>query len=130
MKPCLAIVVLGLAAIIMVGCDNTSNSDASLSVKNASEARDRAFDYVQENKGVQIPSPDMDWKETDITPPGLKELSSLVYTSGQWVITISHSNIDPRQRLYEVVVANVTIGFKWKGIIKSDGDVMEIAISP
>jgi hypothetical protein len=130
MKQCLAVVVLVLAAVIMVGCGSTSCSNVGLAVKNASEARDRAFEYVQEDKGVQVPSSDMNWRETDVAPPGLKELSNLVYTSDQWVITVSHSNVDPSQRLYEVVVANVSIGFKWKGIIKSDGEVMEIAISP
>ena len=130
MKLYLSTIVLGLVAILMFGCANPSNNDVSLPVKNASEARDVAFNYVHGNKGVEIPSRDMNWGEKNVSPPGLEEISILVYTSGQWVITISHSNIDPRQRLYEVVVANVTIGFKWKGIVKSDGSVMEVAISP
>lgn len=123
----LATMILGLTAILVIGCAKPPSFGQSLAVNDAAEARDTALSYAQANLGVNVAISDMNWKEKRITPPGLEEVATIVFTSGEWVVTVSHQTVAPKHRVYEVVIANMIFGFKWKGAIKADGSVIDLS---
>jgi len=123
----LSILILGLTAMLVAGCAKPLSPGQSLAVNDAAEARDAALNYAQVNLGVDAVFSDVDWEKKDLTPPGFEEVATIVYTSGEWVVTVSHLVVAPKDRVYEVVVANMRHGFKWKGAIKADGNVIDLS---
>ncbi|MFQ5856877.1 MAG: hypothetical protein ACE5LU_14785, partial [Anaerolineae bacterium] len=88
-------------------------------------ARDAGLAYVIEHYGDQAPAPGLTWEEEPTTPEGLVGAATYEFTSGNWVVTLSHAVVPPEMRVYQVVVANQTTGFQWEGEVDAAGQVTE-----
>jgi len=93
-------------------------------------AREAALRYIQEQPGQQAPGPGLSWTEKETTPEGVVGASTVQYTAGDWVMTLSHPVVAPEQVVYQVTLANATTGFEWQGEVDAAGQVTEISLTP
>ena len=86
-------------------------------------ARDAALAYLSEHYGDQAPAPGLTWAAKPTTPEGLVGAASYEFTSGDWVVTLSHPVVPPEMRMYQVTVTNQATGFQWEGEVDAAGQV-------
>jgi serpin B len=88
-------------------------------------ARDEALAYLAQSIGIQVVPADMVWTEENTTPEGLVGASTVQYSSGDWVVTVSYPVVLPENTVYHVVVINQSTGFRWEGDVNAQGQVTE-----
>jgi len=124
----IGIVFVTLVSLFFVACTQPEStpSPTEPAIQNAIEARDAALTYLQ-TVNADIPSPNADWQETDITSPGLIGGVQKQYTTDEWTIGIAYNVVRPDQVTYHVVISSVKHGLHWEGKVKADGTVNEIS---
>lgn len=79
-----------------------------------------------EHYGEQAPAPGLSWTGERTTPEGPVSAATYEFTSGDWVVTVSHPVVPPEMRVYQAVVANQATGFQWEGEVDAAGQVTEL----
>jgi hypothetical protein len=93
-------------------------------VTDATGARDVALEHLRQTNGDQAPTSGLEWVEETITPEGLVGGTTLRYTAGDWVVTVSYPVVLPANTVYRVSVSNVTTGFQWDGQVDAQGQFL------
>jgi len=88
-------------------------------------ARDVALAFISGRHGEQAPPQGLTWTEERTTAEGIVGSESYQYTTGDWVVTISHPVVAPEAIVYQVVVASVATGFQWEGEVNAVLQVTE-----
>jgi putative hemolysin len=73
------------------------------------------------------PMPALDWSEEDLTHRGLVGSSTMRYTAGEWVVTVTYPIVAPDATVYQVNIINTTSGLTWNGEVDAQGNVSEVA---
>lgn len=120
--------ILTLAILPISAC--TSLPEATPATGTGSYARtvrDTAITYLIESGNADSPAADVIWQERIITPPGVSGAGgeTIEFTSGEWMITISHPLSSLEDIAYDVVVINTETGRRWTGTVEADGSVIE-----
>jgi len=118
-------ILLILVTVLTAAC--AEPDQAGPTVKDAAEARQTAIVYLQEKGIEEAPSTDINWQETDETPPGLLGAASKFYTADGWAVSVSYPVVHPDLTVYRVVIMSTNTGQYWKGDVKADGTVIEIS---
>jgi len=107
--------------------DASDSTPAPVSAPDPARARDAALAYVSERYGEQVPAPELDWIEKEVSAEGLIGSVALEYSAlGQdWAITVAFPVVAPENIIYQVVVTNPAIGFEWQGKVDAAGQVTE-----
>ncbi len=84
-------------------------------------ARDAAMALVAEETGVL---PELEWVGADVTPEGLVGATTMRYTAGDWVVTVSYPIVPPDMVVYTVTADNTATGFHWEGTLNDAGQVV------
>lgn len=124
-KPQIGIIFIGLVALFCLACANKPGPVPQVAVDNAAAARDAAMSYVGPGMGKDAPAADHEWREENITPPGLIGLVTILFTADGWEITVHHPVVAPGNTIYEVATVGLASGWHWQGIVKADGTVIE-----
>jgi hypothetical protein len=125
-----AVVLISLLAISCAGPTPAPTPPApppagELVVKDAAEARQAAIAYIQARAGADAPDSDINWQESDETPPGLVGTANIYYTSDYWTVSVSYPVVRPDLTVYQVVLLSPNLGWRWTGEVKADGTVTE-----
>jgi len=105
----------------MLGCTNQPGN-----VQNASEAREAALSYLENQYTENIPDKDLTWQEYIITPDGLIGSETIEFISDRWMIQVSYPIVLPENTVFDVVVLNMESGWYWEGIVNSKGTATEV----
>ena len=73
------------------------------------------------------PLSDLQWSEEDLTPQGFVGSSTVRYTAGDWVVTVTYPIVAPEATVYQVDVVNTASGLAWNGKVDVQGNVSETA---
>ncbi|GEM_PF-2354891 len=90
-------------------------------------ARDLAIEYISEHEPSSGIPQDADWREEEVTPPGVVGSALYRYTAagfGGWRIWVSYPIVPLPE--YRVEVANFVTGFYWQGAVRPTGVVEPI----
>jgi hypothetical protein len=103
-------------------------AEGTVQAPDATRARDLALSFVAGRYGDRAPAYGLAWGEEDITPEGLVGSSTLQYTSGDWVVSVSYPIVAPQNTVYQVTVSNRATRFEWQGEVDAEGQVTEQVI--
>ena len=126
-KLCLVIAILCLATLLAGACKSEPAPTPVSEVKDAADARDVGFSYLQEQEGQDVPGADAEWQEADVTPPGLVGSTTKEFTSDGWTVEVYSPVVAPQYIRYEVTITSVQMGWHWQGTVKPDGTVTEVS---
>ncbi len=93
-------------------------------------ARDAALTFLSERYSYLTWPAGASWKEEQVTPEGLVGSTSMVYTAGDWVATVTYPLVAPEATLFTVLVTNPTTGFEWQGELDLAGQITEQIAPP
>jgi serpin B len=96
-----------------------------VTVSGPAEARDAALAYLAGVSPDQAPAQGQAWTEKRTTPEGLVGADSMVYSAGDWTVTVTYPVTSPEQVDYAVVVANQATGTQWEADVDAFGEVFE-----
>jgi hypothetical protein len=109
-KPQTGFLFLVLAALFCLTCTNKPGPVPQFAVDNAAAARDVAISYVGPDIGKDAPAADLEWREENITPPGLIGLVTILFATDGWEITVHHPVVAPGNTIYEVTMVGLATG--------------------
>jgi len=110
-----------LVTILLAGC-----TSQPIELQNASEARDVALSYLDDQYTENVPAKDLIWQEYVTTPEGLIGSETREFVSDDWKVTVSYPVVLPENTVYDVIVFSSEVGWHWKGNVKADGTVTEL----
>jgi hypothetical protein len=108
-------------------CTGLIAPEDTVPVPDAAHARDVALEHLRQASGDQGPAADLEWAEENITPEGLVGGTTLRYTAGDWVVTVSFPVVLPANTVYRVTVCNTTTSFQWDGQVDAQGQLLSPA---
>ncbi len=91
--------------------------------------RDEVLIYLAERYPERAPGSDVTWAEENVTEEDLLGSSTVQYTSGGWVVTVTYPIVAPEDIIYEITVSNGTSGLSWRGKVAAEGTVTETLAS-
>jgi putative hemolysin len=72
------------------------------------------------------PLSELKWSEEDLTPQDLVGSSTVRYTAGDWVVTVTYPIVAPEDTIYQVGIVNSASGLTWSGEVDAEGNVREV----
>lgn len=115
-------VVLLVSALLLGGCGPAPTPTPPEPPSGPARARDAAMAYIW-TEGEPMPA--FSWSEEDLTPPGLLGSSTIRYTAGEWVVTVTFPIVAPENTIYQVNIVNTASGLSWDGEVDAQGNVRE-----
>lgn len=123
----LAMASLSLVVLLAGACTSQPGLTPDLEVRDATEARDAALNYLRQLEARSVPGMGTVWQEEDITPQGMVGWVNKEFVSDGWTVKVDYPVVSLENTVYQIVLSSFKLGWHWKGSVQADGTVTEVS---
>jgi hypothetical protein len=95
-------------------------------VPDPAAARDAALAFLRDSDVLNVPAPDADWEEADITAADLLGSTTYEYRYQDWVVVVEYPIVNPADTIYTVDINETATDLYWQGEVSASGEVIEV----
>jgi hypothetical protein len=91
-------------------------------------ARNFILEFLNRKYGVEFPTQNASWEQMDLLGESQKKSTAVKYTSGDFAVVITHPNVVPQERVFNITVSREAPEFSWSGLLNANGEIIELSI--
>ncbi|MFL7871606.1 MAG: NBR1-Ig-like domain-containing protein [Anaerolineales bacterium] len=107
------------------GPADTHGAETHLVVSSPDAARDVTLAYLRDDYS-SVPSPSAGWNKEIISSQDAVATNTFLYSFRNWTVSVVSPIVDPRTKVFTVIVSNQAQDFKWAGLIDAFGEIKKM----